>query len=40
VTLLPDQYNIRDLPLTIRKEIATFARKLARDHRALLVSDP
>jgi hypothetical protein len=29
-----------ELPRVVRKELATFARKLARDHRALFVSDP
>jgi hypothetical protein len=29
-----------DLARAVRKEIATFARKLARDHRALFASDP
>jgi hypothetical protein len=29
-----------ELPRAIRKELATFARKLARDHRALFASDP
>jgi hypothetical protein len=28
------------LPRVIRKELATLARKLAREHRALLASDP
>lgn len=29
-----------ELPRPIRKELATLARKLARDHRALFTSDP
>jgi len=29
-----------ELPRALRKELATFARKLARDHRALFASDP
>jgi hypothetical protein len=29
-----------ELPRSVWKEIATFARKLARDHRALIASDP
>ena len=29
-----------ELPRDLRKEIATFARKLAREHRALFGSDP
>jgi hypothetical protein len=29
-----------EIPRALRKELATLARKLARDHRALFASDP
>ena len=32
--------TIAVLPRAIRKELATLARKLPRDHRALFASDP
>jgi len=36
----PQKGSRAELPRDIRKELATFARKLAREHRALFASNP